>query len=62
MQGLNLKRILERVPATRLRLCLRCAVSWTGVARWSSVKERNLGEKVVVQKGDFLKKPCIKNE
>ena len=26
-------------------MCLRCAVSWTGVARCSSVKERNLVEK-----------------
>ena len=39
------KESLERVPAARLRLCLHCAVSWTGVARCSSVKERNLVEK-----------------
>ena len=36
---------MERVPTARLRLCLRCAVSWTGVARCSSVKEGNLVEK-----------------
>ena len=51
---------LKRVPAARLRLCLRCAVSWTGVARWSSVKERNLGEKVVMQKGGFFKETMYK--
>ena len=33
---------MQRVPAARLRLCLRCAVSWTGVARASSVKEKDL--------------------
>ena len=42
---------MERVPAARLRLCLRCAVSWTGVARASSVKEKNLVWKNIVQKG-----------
>ena len=39
------KESLERVPAARLRLCLRCAVSWTGVARASSVKEKDLVSK-----------------
>ena len=38
------KETFERVPAACLRLCLRCAVSWTGVARCSSIKEKNLGE------------------
>ena len=51
------KESLERVPVARLRLCLRCAISWTGVARWSSVKERNLGEKLSCKKVG-LKKPC----
>ena len=33
---------MQRVPTARLRLCLHCAVSWTGVARASSVKDKNL--------------------
>ena len=62
MQGLNLKRILERVPAACLRLCLHCAVSWTGVARCSSVKGRNLVEKdhakiyVILNKQSIIQK------
>ena len=33
---------MQRVPAARLRLCLRCDVSWMGVACGSSVEEKNL--------------------
>ena len=45
---------MKRVPTARLRLCLRCAVSWTGVARGSSVKEKNLGESCRAKKKNWL--------
>ena len=35
----------------------RCAVSWTGVARLSSVKEKNLGESWRAKKLVIINKP-----
>ena len=48
------KETFERGPAARLRLCLRCAVSWKGVARLSSIKEKNLGESIRAKNWLFL--------
>ena len=33
------KKPIERGPAARLRLCLRCAISWKGIAGTLYVKK-----------------------
>ena len=53
------KESLEQVPTACMRLCLHCAISWTGVARCSSVKERNLVENNRAKIYVILKKQSI---